>query len=63
MAPLTRNRAGTGLIPGPFAAEYYAQRASAGLVIAEPLRFLPRRKATPTRRAAILTTKSEDGKR
>jgi len=35
MAPLTRNRAGTGLIPGPFAAEYYAQRASAGLVIAE----------------------------
>ncbi len=35
MAPLTRNRAGEGLIPGPFAAEYYAQRASAGLIIAE----------------------------
>jgi len=35
MAPLTRNRAGAGLAPGPFAAEYYSQRASAGLIIAE----------------------------
>lgn len=35
MAPLTRNRAGPGLVPGPFAAEYYRQRASAGLIIAE----------------------------
>ncbi len=35
MAPLTRNRAGAGLVPGPLAVEYYAQRASAGLIIAE----------------------------
>ena len=35
MAPLTRNRAGPGLVPSPFAAEYYRQRASAGLIIAE----------------------------
>lgn len=35
MAPLTRNRAGPGLVPGPFAAEYYSQRATAGLIIAE----------------------------
>ena len=35
MAPLTRNRAAAGLVPSPFAAEYYAQRASAGLIIAE----------------------------
>ena len=35
MAPLTRNRAGKGLVPGPFAPEYYAQRASAGMIIAE----------------------------
>ena len=35
MAPLTRNRAGPGLVPGPLAAEYYSQRASAGLIIAE----------------------------
>ncbi|WP_024921737.1 MULTISPECIES: alkene reductase [unclassified Afipia] len=35
MGPLTRNRAAEGLVPSPFAAEYYAQRASAGLIIAE----------------------------
>jgi len=35
MAPLTRNRAGPGLVPGPFALEYYVQRATAGLIIAE----------------------------
>jgi N-ethylmaleimide reductase len=35
MAPLTRNRAAPGLVPGPLAVEYYAQRASAGLIIAE----------------------------
>ena len=35
MAPLTRCRAEAGHIPGPLMAEYYAQRASAGLVIAE----------------------------
>ena len=35
MAPLTRNRAVEGLVPAPFAADYYAQRASAGLIIAE----------------------------
>jgi N-ethylmaleimide reductase len=35
MAPLTRNRAGAGLVPSEFAAEYYAQRATAGLIIAE----------------------------
>lgn len=35
MAPLTRNRAGAGLVPSPFAATYYAQRASAGLIITE----------------------------
>src|SRR6202049_3510109 len=35
MAPLTRNRAVAGLVPGPLAAEYYAQRASAGLLVTE----------------------------
>ena len=34
MAPLTRNRA-PGAIPTPLMAEYYAQRASAGLLITE----------------------------
>ena len=35
MAPLTRCRAGADHVPNALMAEYYAQRASAGLVIAE----------------------------
>lgn len=35
MAPLTRNRAGEGGVPQPINATYYAQRASAGLIISE----------------------------
>ena len=35
MAPLTRNRAIAGGCPGPLTVEYYRQRASAGLIIAE----------------------------
>ncbi|QFR32757.1 alkene reductase [Ancylobacter sp. TS-1] len=35
MAPLTRNRAGAGLVPSPLAVEYYGQRASAGLIVTE----------------------------
>ena len=35
MAPLTRSRAGAGLVPSELAVTYYAQRASAGLIIAE----------------------------
>ncbi|MFC7380511.1 alkene reductase [Brevundimonas sp. GCM10030266] len=35
MAPLTRNRAGPGFVPGDLAVEYYRQRATAGLIITE----------------------------
>jgi N-ethylmaleimide reductase len=35
MAPLTRNRAGAGEAPTELAAEYYGQRATAGLIISE----------------------------
>ena len=35
MAPLTRARAGKDGVPSPMAADYYAQRASAGLLISE----------------------------
>lgn len=35
MAPLTRNRAVEGNKPGPMTVEYYRQRATAGLIIAE----------------------------
>ncbi|MCW5560024.1 MAG: alkene reductase, partial [Verrucomicrobiae bacterium] len=35
MAPMTRNRTGAGNVPHPMNALYYAQRASAGLIITE----------------------------
>jgi N-ethylmaleimide reductase len=35
MAPMTRNRAGEGQVPTELMATYYAQRASAGLIITE----------------------------
>ncbi|UKE74615.1 alkene reductase [Xanthomonas graminis] len=42
MAPLTRNRAeGEGRIPSPLATEYYGQRASAGLIVAEATQISP----------------------
>lgn len=41
MAPMTRNRAGAGNIPQPMNALYYAQRASAGLIITEATQVSP----------------------
>jgi len=41
MAPLTRARSGVERIPGPLVAEYYAQRASAGLIISEATSVTP----------------------
>ena len=41
MAPLTRNRAVAGLKPGDLTVEYYRQRASAGLIIAEATQISP----------------------
>jgi len=41
MAPLTRSRASVDGIPVPLMAEYYAQRASAGLIIAEGTNISP----------------------
>src|SRR5207302_2616306 len=35
MAPMTRNRAGPGEVPTALMATYYAQRASAGLIVTE----------------------------
>ncbi|MDH3258963.1 MAG: alkene reductase, partial [Deltaproteobacteria bacterium] len=35
MAPMTRGRAGAGRVPNEVMAEYYYQRASAGLLITE----------------------------
>jgi N-ethylmaleimide reductase len=41
MAPMTRNRAGPGNVPGALAADYYAQRASAGLIVTEATQVSP----------------------
>lgn len=41
MAPLTRSRAADGNVPSPLMAEYYRQRASAGLIIAEATQVSP----------------------
>ena len=41
MAPLTRTRAEPGHVPGALMAEHYAQRASAGLLIAEATMVMP----------------------
>lgn len=41
MAPLTRNRAGEGNVPTALNKEYYAQRATAGLVITEASQISP----------------------
>ena len=41
MAPLTRNRAGVGNVPQAMNVEYYAQRASAGLIVTEATQISP----------------------
>ena len=41
MAPMTRNRAGPGNVPVELNATYYAQRASAGLIISEATQVSP----------------------
>lgn len=41
MAPLTRSRASEGRVPNPLMAEYYAQRASAGLILTEATSISP----------------------
>jgi N-ethylmaleimide reductase len=41
MAPMTRNRAGPGNVPTALTAEYYSQRASAGLIITEATQVSP----------------------
>lgn len=41
MAPLTRSRAGSDGVPSPLAIDYYAQRATAGLIITEATNISP----------------------
>ena len=41
MAPMTRSRAGAGNVVAPVTAEYYRQRASAGLIVSEGTQISP----------------------
>jgi N-ethylmaleimide reductase len=41
MAPMTRSRAVAGNVPNPLAVTYYAQRASAGLIVTEATQVSP----------------------
>lgn len=41
MAPMTRNRAGAGGVPTALTADYYAQRAGAGLIVTEAIQVEP----------------------
>ena len=47
MAPMTRNRAGQGNVPGALNATYYAQRAGAGLIVSEATQVSPQGQGYP----------------
>ncbi|HEX4552405.1 MAG TPA: alkene reductase [Xanthobacteraceae bacterium] len=47
MAPMTRNRAGAGEVPTALMATYYAQRASAGLIVSEGTQIVPQGQGYP----------------
>jgi N-ethylmaleimide reductase len=61
MAPLTRSRAGPGNVPTALSALYYAQRASAGLIISEKPRSRPRARAISARRVSTAPSRSQAG--
>jgi len=60
MAPMTRNRAGAGDVPTELNALYYAQRASAGLIISEGTQVSPEGKGYPGT-PGIHTPEQEEG--
>ena len=60
MAPMTRNRAGEGLAPTKLNATYYAQRASAGLIVTEASQVSPRGVGYPST-PGIHTDEQVDG--
>ena len=60
MAPLTRARAGERRVPNELMAEYYAQRASAGLIITEATVISPQAIGWP-QTPGIYTDEMQDG--
>ena len=61
MAPLTRSRAGPGNVPNQLNALYYAQRASAGLIISEATRSRGRVRATSRPPESTAPSRSKAG--
>jgi N-ethylmaleimide reductase len=55
MAPMTRHRAGPGKVPSRLAAQYYAQRAGAALIITESTEVDPHSVGAPPTRPGIVT--------
>lgn len=63
MAPLTRSRAHVDGTANTLMTEYYAQRASAGLIIAEGTNISPQGRATRTHRDSTAPRKWRRGGR
>lgn len=61
MAPMTRRRAMAGKIPGALTATYYAQRASAALIISESTEVDPLSAGEPPTRPGIFTDAQQAG--
>jgi NADH:flavin oxidoreductase / NADH oxidase family len=61
MAPLTRSRADDASVPGELQATYYAQRASAGLIITEATSISAQGKATSARPGSGRPSRSPAG--
>lgn len=61
MAPLTRCRADAGRVPNALMAEYYVQRASAGLILSEATSVTPMGVGYPDTRASGPTTRCAAG--
>jgi N-ethylmaleimide reductase len=62
MAPMTRNRAEAGEIPGDISAVYYAQRATAGLIISEATQ-ISQQGASRDRALSVNLSSSRGGRR
>ena len=63
MAPMTRVRAAEGGLATPSMATYYAQRATAGLIVSEGVQPSLVGQSNPARRACTPTTRCGPGTR
>ncbi|MGV8955812.1 MAG: alkene reductase [Cypionkella sp.] len=61
MAPMTRRRAADGKLPTPLMAQYYAQRASAGLIISESIEVDPSSGLVAPTRPGLFNGEQRDG--